>query len=70
MEELIRLKAGEICGASLAEIVEAVEVRVVRGVLRSTGGRIQDAAITLGISREGLYKAMKRLGIELGFGRG
>lgn len=54
----------EHVGKTLREIVAQVEVQVIRRTLANNAGRRARSARDLGITREGLYKKMKRLGIE------
>lgn len=49
--------------ATLAEIRDAAERRQIERVLAATGGRIQDAAKQLGISRTTLWEKMNRFGL-------
>jgi DNA-binding NtrC family response regulator len=48
---------------SLAANVEALERRMIEDALRKSGGNKQKAAQALGLSRQGLIKKLKRLGI-------
>ena len=48
---------------SLPEAVEALERQMITEALRQTGGNKQKAAQLLGLSRPGLFKKLKRLGI-------
>jgi Nif-specific regulatory protein len=49
---------------SLRENLECVEAWLIRRALEHNGGRRTVTAKKLGVTREGLYKKMKRLGIE------
>jgi len=51
-------------GKTLREIVAQVESQVIRRALANNSGRKARSARDLGITREGLYKKMKRLGIS------
>ncbi|MBW2390479.1 MAG: sigma 54-interacting transcriptional regulator [Deltaproteobacteria bacterium] len=51
-------------GKTLREIVAQVEAQVIRRTLANNAGRRARSARDLGITREGLYKKMKRLGVE------
>ncbi len=51
-------------GATLRENLERIEAWLLRRALDENGGRRAETARRLGITREGLYKKMKRLGIE------
>ena len=51
-------------GKPLAEVVEAMEVELIKRMLKSTGGNRSESARRLGLSRPGLLKKMKRHGIE------
>ncbi|MCP5044141.1 MAG: AAA domain-containing protein, partial [bacterium] len=51
----------EHIGKTLREIVAQVEAQVIRRTLANNGGRKARAARDRGITREGLYKKMKRL---------
>jgi transcriptional regulator with PAS, ATPase and Fis domain len=51
-------------GKTLREIVAQVEAQVIRRTLANNGGRRARSARDLGITREGLYKKMKRLGVD------
>jgi DNA-binding NtrC family response regulator len=48
---------------SLPDAVEALERRMIAEALRESGGNKQKAAHALGLSRQGLIKKLKRLGI-------
>ena len=48
---------------SLPDAVEALERRMIAEALRDSGGNKQKAAQALGLSRQGLIKKLKRLGI-------
>jgi DNA-binding NtrC family response regulator len=48
---------------SLYGAVEALERRMIADALRETGGNKQRAAQILGMSRQGLLKKLKRLGM-------
>jgi DNA-binding NtrC family response regulator len=48
---------------TLGEAVEALERRMIEDALRKCHGNKQKAAQTLGLSRQGLIKKLKRLGI-------
>jgi transcriptional regulator with PAS, ATPase and Fis domain len=50
--------------AGLRERLEAVEAQYIRDALQENGGRRSRTAIQLGLTREGLYKKMRRLEIE------
>ena len=52
-------------GATLREEVDALEASLVREALAHTEGNQTKAAKQLGLSRYGLQKMMKRLGVEL-----
>lgn len=54
----------EHIGKTLREIVAQVEAQVIRRTLAKNEGRRARSARELGITREGLYKKMKRLGVE------
>lgn len=54
----------EHVGKTLRAIVAQVEAQVIRRTLANNGGRKARSARDLGITREGLYKKMKRLGVE------
>ena len=49
---------------TLREALERAEAWLIRRALANNGGRRARTARRLGITREGLYKKMKRLGIE------
>jgi DNA-binding NtrC family response regulator len=51
-------------GEPLRETLERVEAWLVRRALQSHAGRKTETARNLGLTREGLYKKMKRLGVE------
>jgi len=57
------LDRDEHVGRTLREIVEQVEAQVIRRTIANNGGRKARSARELGITREGLYKKMKRLGM-------
>src|SRR4029077_4304875 len=48
---------------SLPDAVEQLERRLIEEALRNSGGNKQKAAQVLGLSRQGLIKKLKRLGI-------
>lgn len=56
--------AGALPDACLDEALAETERQVIEQVLARHGGRIAAAASMLGLTRQGLYKKMKRLGIE------
>jgi len=49
---------------SLAEVRDRAEQRHIRAMLAKTGGRLQDAALLLGISRTTLWEKMRRHGLS------
>ena len=49
---------------SLPDAVEQLERRLIEEALRNSGGNKQKAAQTLGLSRQGLIKKLKRLSIH------
>ncbi len=51
-------------GETLRETLSRIEAYLVRRALDTNGGRRAQTARRLGITREGLYKKMRRLGIE------
>ena len=51
-------------GDTLRETVGRVEAWIIRRALERNDGRRAETARRLGITREGLYKKMKRFGIE------
>ena len=57
-------RAGLRAEAPLQESLARVEAWLIRDALDRHGGRRADTARKLGLTREGLYKKMKRLGIE------
>ncbi len=58
------ISSEEHIGKTLREIVAQVEAQVIRRTLANNAGRRARSARDLGITREGLYKKMKRLGVE------
>ncbi len=52
-------------GFSLDEMLSETEKMLIERVLHETKGHVTAAADTLGLTRQGLYKKMKRLGIEV-----
>ena len=50
-------------GQSLKDAVEALERRMIEDALRKSGGNKQKASLALGLSRQGLVKKVKRLGV-------
>jgi transcriptional regulator with PAS, ATPase and Fis domain len=54
----------EHIGKTLRETVAQIESQIIRRTLAKNGGRRARSARELGITREGLYKKMKRLGVE------
>jgi DNA-binding NtrC family response regulator len=57
--------AGLSSSRSLPVAVESLERRMIEDALRESGGNKQKAAQTLGLSRQGLIKKLKRLQIGL-----
>ncbi len=51
-------------GESLRETLGRIEAWLIRRALDGHGGRRAETARTLGVTREGLYKKMKRFNIE------
>ena len=49
---------------TLNDVLSQTEAAVIRRVLRACDGQITASAEVLGLSRQGLYKKMKRLGID------
>ncbi|MFB6247778.1 MAG: sigma 54-interacting transcriptional regulator [Salinibacter sp.] len=49
---------------TLSDVLAQTEATVIRRVLRACDGQITASAEVLGLSRQGLYKKMKRLGID------
>ncbi len=49
---------------SLDDVLARTETRVIERVLRACEGQVTASAEVLGLSRQGLYKKMKRLGID------
>lgn len=49
---------------TLSDVLSQTEAAVIRRVLRACDGQITASAEVLGLSRQGLYKKMKRLGID------
>ena len=61
-----RAPAPEASGShSLPVAVEALERRMIEEALRQTAGNKQKAAQVLGLSRQGLIKKLKRLGLSV-----
>ena len=58
--------AARDAGLGLRARVDALETELVRDALHRTGGNQTRAAEVLGISRFGLQKMMRRLGIKAG----
>ncbi len=56
--------AGERDGEPLRATLQRIEALLIRRALARHGGRRAETARRLGITREGLYKKMQRLGIE------
>ena len=48
----------------LDQILSQTEKAVIESVLAQTGGQVTAAAESLGLTRQGLYKKMKRLGVD------
>nr|MBC8340829.1 Fis family transcriptional regulator [Pseudomonadota bacterium] len=59
-----RVPNEEHIGKPLREPVAQVEAQLIRRPRAKNGGRRARSARELGITREGLYKKMKRLGVE------
>jgi DNA-binding NtrC family response regulator len=51
-------------GETLRESLDRVEAWLIRRCLERNGGRKSSSARQLGVTREGLYKKMRRLGID------
>ncbi|MEX1054678.1 MAG: helix-turn-helix domain-containing protein, partial [Rhodothermales bacterium] len=51
-------------GGGLDNILSRAEKAVIEKVLERNDGQVASAAEALGLTRQGLYKKMKRLGIE------
>jgi DNA-binding NtrC family response regulator len=51
-------------GDTLRDALDRVEAWLIRRALEMHGGRKAITARRLGVTREGLYKKMKRLGVE------
>jgi DNA-binding NtrC family response regulator len=49
---------------SLDDVLAQTEARVIERVLQACEGQVTASAEVLGLSRQGLYKKMKRLGID------
>lgn len=49
---------------SLSDVLARTEADVIRRVLRACDGQVTASADVLGLSRQGLYKKMKRLGVD------
>jgi transcriptional regulator of acetoin/glycerol metabolism len=49
----------------LDEVLAATERDVITSVLGRNGGQVSSAAEELGLTRQGLYKKIKRLGIDV-----
>jgi two-component system, NtrC family, response regulator HydG len=58
------IEAATIEGESLRESLARLEAWLIRRTLERADGRRAETARRLGITREGLYKKMKRFGIE------
>ena len=61
---LAPIEANLQCGDSLRESLARIEAWLIRQALEVNGGRRAQTARRLRITREGLYKKMKRFGIE------
>ncbi len=55
---------GTACAPTLREELERIEAVLIRRALRAHGGRRAATARALGLSREGLWKKLRRLGLE------
>lgn len=62
-------KTGDIHAGSMKDLLDKVSRRAVVGALDAHGGNVEAAAEFLGMTREGLYKAMKRHAVAVGYGR-
>jgi two-component system response regulator AtoC len=49
---------------SLPDAIERLERRLIEEALQNSGGNKQKAAQALGLSRQGLIKKLKRLGVS------
>lgn len=49
---------------TLSDVLSQTEASVIKRVLRACDGQVTSSAEVLGLSRQGLYKKMKRLGID------
>jgi transcriptional regulator with PAS, ATPase and Fis domain len=58
------IEANVVEGETLRESMGRIEAWLIRRTLERAGGRRAESARRLGITREGLYKKMKRFGIE------
>lgn len=65
----IRIGAGDLRSSSeegeLDRILAETEREIIASVLDQTGGQVAASADVLGLSRQGLYKKMKRLGLDV-----
>ena len=61
LEAVQHIPAGQ---ETLRDNLESIEAWLIRRALSHHGGRRAATARKLGITREGLYKKMKRLGVE------
>ncbi len=64
VEPLETLGVAALAGAPLRETIGRLEALLIRRALEANGGRRSETARRLGMTREGLYKKMQRLGIE------
>jgi len=64
VEILEPIAEGSRPGETLREALDRVESWMIRRALSNNGGRRARTARKLGLTREGLYKKMKRLGVE------
>jgi DNA-binding NtrC family response regulator len=58
------IEAATVEGETLRESLARLEAWLIRRTLERAGGRRAESARRLGITREGLYKKMKRFRIE------
>jgi transcriptional regulator with PAS, ATPase and Fis domain len=65
VKEIIEpIRVGAVRGENLREALDRIEAWLIRRCLDFHGGRRAATARKLGVTREGLYKKMKRLGIQ------
>ncbi|MFN3799940.1 MAG: helix-turn-helix domain-containing protein, partial [Sphingobium yanoikuyae] len=59
----VETAAGDVGDMTLGEVRDRAESQYIASILQQSGGRIQDAASRLGVSRTTLWEKMRRYGL-------